>query len=101
MAKHILFEDSSSTGAGTAFDWSGGLGEITIAGTVGTYAGAAQVSPDEGTTWLAMKDVNGNDISFTAAGTAIFWQPTGVKIRVNNTTVTSSTITGSLFDDKV
>ena len=100
MAKHTLFTSTSTTGDSTKYKWNGGLGTIIITGTVGTYAGTAQISAD-GTNYVTMKDVNGVDMSFIDEVESVFYAPSGSTIKVNNGTMTSTTLTGSLFDDKV
>ena len=100
MAKHTLFEDATGTGDSTIFVWSGGVGSILIVGTIGTYAGTGEISED-GTNFVALKDLNGVDIVLSGEKHVNFYAPTDARIKVNNGTMTSTTITGTLYDDKV
>lgn len=100
MAVHTLFSAESSTGDSTVFNWQGGLGTILITGTIGTYAATAQISTD-GTNFVTMKDLNGNAIAFSGENVTNFYAPSNATIKVNNGTMTSTTVTGSLFDDRV
>jgi hypothetical protein len=44
---------------------------VYVVGTFGGATVALQTSPDNGTSWVALKDVNGNAVSFTSAGAAV------------------------------
>ena len=100
MAKHTLFTDIATTGDSTVFVWPGGIGTLILTGTIGTYVGTGLISVD-GTNFVTMRDVNGIGVDLTVEDMFNFYAPTGSVIKVNNSTMTSTTVTGTLFVDMV
>ena len=87
-----LFAAQAADGQSATFAWDGGRGTFTAWGTFGSGTVKLQMSPDGGSTWIDMLDVNGNAVSETANGMALFELAAGVKIRADLSGSTSPTI---------
>ena len=62
------FTTQTANGSSSTQTWEGGLGHMFVSGTFDSCTVALEVSPDDGTTWVAV----GGDASLTAAGCVSF-----------------------------
>ena len=69
----ILLSNGSATSASQ--QWPGGRGQFAAAATFGGGSVALEFLCPDGSTWAAVKDINGTTVSLTAAGGQVFDLP--------------------------
>lgn len=52
--------------------WPGGRGQFTCVGTFGSETVSLEFLAPDGSTWLPVQDLGGNDIDLNSDGTALF-----------------------------
>ena len=81
------FTSQTADGSSSAQTWEGGLGHMFVSGTFDRCTGDLEVSPDDGTTWVAV----GGDASLTAAGCVSFeLNPCKVRLTVSSAGASTS-----------
>lgn len=86
MAFTKVMNAVTSNSNSTVYNFNGGEGQVVVSGTFDTSTVTLQMSPDGGTTWVAV----GASSTFTAAGAAGF-SVHPCKLRINVASVDSST----------
>ncbi len=81
------FTSQTADGSSSAQTWEGGLGHMFVSGTFDSCTVDLEVSPDDGTTWVAV----GGDASLTAAGCVSFeLNPCKVRLTVSSAGASTS-----------
>ena len=88
-----VFDGVSANGNSTALNWPGGVGQMVVEGTWGGGTVKLQVSPDDGTTWVAV----GGDSTITADGVVNF-DLNSCDIRLNLSGATAPSLDGWLTE---
>jgi hypothetical protein len=83
---------SAAAATGTAKRWVGERAALLAWGTFDGATVALQVSPDNGTTWLACEGARVAAASLTAAGTVIVDVPAGLSVRAAITSAGAGTV---------
>jgi len=73
-----VFDGVTADGNSSSVDWPGGVGQMVVEGTFGSGTVKLQMSPDDGTTWVAI----GGDSTVTADAVVNF-DLNGCDIRLN------------------
>lgn len=74
---------SAASATGTGKRWIGGRAAFVAWGTFGGATVALEVSPDNGTTWVAVEGARTAATSLTAAGTVVADVPAGLMVRAS------------------
>ena len=88
-----VFDGVTADGNSTALDWPGGVGQMVVEGTFGSGTVKLQMSPDDGTTWVAI----GGDATVTADAVVNF-DLNGCDIRLNLSGSTGANLDGWLTE---
>ena len=88
-----VFDGVTTNSSSDSVDWPGGVGQMVVEGTWGGGTVKLQMSPDDGTTWVAI----GGDASITADGVVNF-DLNACDLRLNLSGSTAANLDGWLTE---
>lgn len=74
-------QTSDATSSSFRFLFSNRRAQFVVWGTLGGATITLQFSPDGGTSWVTVKDMNGNDVAYTVARAVEIVAPHGELLR--------------------